>query len=155
MGVLTSNIARQLRAVHTGGSWTTTSLQQMLEGLTFEQACQQNDHSNNIATLVYHTHYYVAVAVHYFETGKLEGKDALSFNLPPLNGQNDWEAFLAHVFHTAERLAVLIEELPDERLTAVFSDEKYGTYFRNLEGTIEHLYYHLGQISILRKEFAK
>jgi hypothetical protein len=32
-----------------------------------------------------------------------------------------------------------------------FIDEKYGTFLRNIEGVIEHSYYHLGQISLIRK----
>lgn len=32
-----------------------------------------------------------------------------------------------------------------------FIDEKYGTVLRNIEGVIEHSYYHLGQISLIRK----
>ena len=40
--------------------------------------------------------------------------------------------------------------MPNEQLTKPFVDEKYGTYFRCLLGPIEHGYYHLGQISILK-----
>ena len=32
-----------------------------------------------------------------------------------------------------------------------FIDAKYGTFLRNIEGVIEHSYYHLGQISLIRK----
>jgi hypothetical protein len=32
-----------------------------------------------------------------------------------------------------------------------FVDEKYGTLLRNIEGVIEHSYYHLGQIALIRK----
>ena len=32
-----------------------------------------------------------------------------------------------------------------------FIDGKYGSYLRNIEGIIEHSYYHLGQISLIRK----
>ena len=38
-----------------------------------------------------------------------------------------------------------------EKLEDVFFDEKYGTYLRNIEGMIEHCYYHLGQVSLIRK----
>jgi hypothetical protein len=36
-------------------------------------------------------------------------------------------------------------------LEATFSQKKYGTYYRNLMGVIEHSHYHLGQISLIRK----
>jgi len=36
-------------------------------------------------------------------------------------------------------------------LTDDFTDEKYGTYQRNLIGILEHSYYHLGQIVLIKK----
>jgi len=41
--------------------------------------------------------------------------------------------------------------MEEAKLDAVFFDAKYGTYQRNLEGVIEHNYYHLGQISFIKK----
>ena len=36
-------------------------------------------------------------------------------------------------------------------LAQTFVYEKYGSYLRNIEGVIEHSYYHLGQVSLIRK----
>ena len=44
-----------------------------------------------------------------------------------------------------------IEKLGDNKLAEVFAQDKYGTYFRNLMGVIEHAHYHLGQIVIIKK----
>ena len=41
--------------------------------------------------------------------------------------------------------------MTEEKLEEIFVDEKYGTYKRNIEGMIEHCYYHLGQISLINK----
>jgi hypothetical protein len=41
--------------------------------------------------------------------------------------------------------------MEDALLDQPFVDEKYGSYLRNIEGVIEHSYYHLGQISLIRK----
>ena len=46
-------------------------------------------------------------------------------------------------------------QIQDEKFDAIFFDEKYGTYLRNIEGVIEHSYYHLGQISLLKKMIAE
>ena len=51
----------------------------------------------------------------------------------------------------AEQLARLVEQLPDEILQENFVDVKYGSYFRNLMGILEHTHYHLGQITFLKK----
>jgi hypothetical protein len=41
--------------------------------------------------------------------------------------------------------------MQDEKLKDVFVEEKYGTYQRNIDGMIEHSYYHLGQIVLIKK----
>lgn len=38
-----------------------------------------------------------------------------------------------------------------ETLHNFFSEEKYGSYFRNIDAMIAHSYYHLGQIVLLDK----
>jgi len=62
---------------------------------------------------------------------------------------------LNNAWHEAESFAALIEQLPDSKLRAQFTDEKYGTYYRNLQGIIEHTHYHLGQIVIIKKILAQ
>jgi hypothetical protein len=47
--------------------------------------------------------------------------------------------------------AQLVEKFPEERLDEPFYDPKYGNYYRNLMVVIEHSYYHLGQIALLKK----
>jgi len=51
----------------------------------------------------------------------------------------------------AEKFAKLIEKLPEDSLGDVFVDPKYGTYYSNLHGIIEHVHYHLGQIVLIKK----
>lgn len=51
----------------------------------------------------------------------------------------------------AEQFALNVESMSDEKLESVFVDEKYGSYRRNIEAMIEHSYYHLGQIVLIKK----
>jgi hypothetical protein len=44
-----------------------------------------------------------------------------------------------------------VSKIQDEKLDEIFVEEKYGTFLRNIEGVIEHAYYHLGQIVVIRK----
>ncbi|MFT4758822.1 MAG: hypothetical protein ACI9XO_004000 [Paraglaciecola sp.] len=55
------------------------------------------------------------------------------------------------MWEDAERFAGLVEQMPDAQLGQGFIDEKYGNYHRNIHAMIEHSYYHLGQIVILKK----
>ena len=51
----------------------------------------------------------------------------------------------------SEEFASHVENMSDRQLDATFVDKKYGTYQKNIEGVIEHSYYHLGQISLINK----
>ena len=41
--------------------------------------------------------------------------------------------------------------MPEKKLWEPFGDGKYGDYFRNIQGVIEHAHYHLGQIVLVKK----
>jgi hypothetical protein len=55
----------------------------------------------------------------------------------------------------AAELADRVEALTEEGLFGPFTDPKYGTYFSNLMGMVEHMHYHLGQIVMLKKWLAR
>lgn len=148
---IASQLAKHLRDVHTGGNWTVSNLKDTLAGVTWQQAISKVEGFNTIATLVYHTHYFVHVVIPVLNGQQLNAKDEFSFNHPPIQSEADWNKLLEQVFSDAEILAQLIEKLPDELLLNDFADPKYGNYYRNLAGIIEHLHYHLGQIAILKK----
>lgn len=151
MGLITQQIAEHLRDIHFGGNWTTSCLRDQVKELTWEQATQKVQSFNTIATLVYHAHYYVHEVIPVLNGAPLTASDKLSFDHPPITCQSDWDNFLNNVWLDAETFAGLIEQLPDDCLHQPFTDEKYGTYYRNLAGIIEHMHYHLGQIVIIRK----
>ncbi len=44
--------------------------------------------------------------------------------------------------------------MTNEKLFENFVDEKYGNYYRNIDGIIDHSYYHFGQISLIKKLIA-
>lgn len=152
---IASQIAKHLRDVHFGGNWTCVNLKQTLSDVTWQQSMTKVDDCNTIATLVYHMHYYVGVGMQVLQGGPLQGKDELSFIHPPVTSREEWEALQSRIWQDAERYATLLEQLPDSKLTEDFTDAKYGTFYRNLAGMIEHTHYHLGQIVILKKAIAQ
>jgi hypothetical protein len=81
----------------------------------------------------------------------LNAKDQYSFDHPPIQSQEDWVKFLNETWVDAENFATLVEQLPENKLGETFTDEKYGNYYRNLHGIIEHAHYHLGQIVLIKK----
>jgi len=148
---ITEDISRHLREVYFGGNWTDSDLKSQLEGLAWEQAISKVNGFNTIATLVFHMNYFVRVMLGALVTGRLEGKDADSFDHPPINSPDDWNRQLEQTWQDVEALAVAIGEFPEERLGERFFEERYGTYYRNFHGIIEHCHYHLGQVVLLRK----
>ena len=148
---LTKQIAKHFRELHFGGNWTDSNLKDHLAGVTWQQATTQVYSINTIATLVYHTNYYVSVTLKVLQGEPLNAKDKYSFDLPPILSQEDWENLLNKVWTDAEKFAILIEQMPESKLWETFVDEKYGNYYRNIHGIIEHTHYHLGQIVLVKK----
>ncbi len=148
---LTPLIAKHLRDVYSGGNWSTVNLLSVLKDVNVDIANAVVPGCNTIAALSYHINYYVAAVAKVLEGEALVAKDADSFNHPAYTNEAEWQAFIAKAESDAQRFAVALEKLPDSVLTEAFTDEKYGNYFRNLHGIIEHCHYHLGQIVILKK----
>jgi hypothetical protein len=85
------------------------------------------------------------------KTGDLTIRDKFSFNHPELKKEAEWQEFQNNIWEEAKEFIVLIENLDDDLLDTYFIEEKYGSYYRNFAGIIEHTHYHLGQIAILKK----
>ncbi len=146
-----AKIAKHLREACFGENWTDVNLKDTLTGITWKMASAKIDSINTIASLVYHMNYYVKAAIPVLEEGKLDAKDKSSFDHPPINSEEDWNNLKGQVFADVEHLVKLLEQMPEEKLNDIFVEEKYGDYFRNIAGTIEHFYYHLGQIVLIKK----
>jgi len=150
-----SQLAKRFREVLLDGLWiANTNFKDKLSDVTWEQATAKMDSLNTIAMLTFHIHYYIAGIVNVLEGGKLEIKDQFSFDLPSIESVEQWETLLNKLWTDSEKFASLIEQIPDSKLDEVFVDEKYGTYRRNIDGMIEHAYYHLGQITLIKKMLA-
>lgn len=145
-------LANRFREILLNGRWVAnTNFKDQLEGTNWELATRKVGSLNTIALLTFHINYYVAGVAQVLEGGTLDIRDKYSFDMPPVESQEDWEKMLDKMWRDAERFADLVEQLPEEKLQAPFVDEKYGTYQRNIDGMIEHCYYHLGQITLLKK----
>lgn len=148
---ISKTIAKHLRDLYFGGNWTVSSFKQHLEDVTLTEALTEIQDLNTIAKLVYHSNYYVEAIIRVLNDKPIDAKDEFSFDHPNFTSESEWENFKRATLANIEDLANLVEDLNDEDLERTFVDEKYGTYYRNLHGVIEHSHYHLGQIVILKK----
>ena len=147
-----SQIANRFREVIFNGTWVTgTNFKAQLSNLTWEQATQTINSLNTIAALTSHIHYYISGILNVLEGGTLDIRDKFSFDFPPIKSQEAWEKVLNNLWKDSERFANLVEQMTEEKLKEDFSDKKYGSYQRNIEAMIEHSYYHLGQIVLIKK----
>ncbi|WP_210463279.1 DinB family protein [Rufibacter roseolus] len=148
---LPQQLARHLREVHFGENWTDVTIREHVSDITWQQATAKISSLNTIAALVYHINYYVKAVLRVLRDEPLNAKDANSFNHPAVDSPEDWERLLQESWTDAEDLAQLVEQLPESKLGETFVEEKYGSYYRNIQGVIEHAHYHLGQIVLLKK----
>ena len=146
----TAHIAKHLRDVYFGQNWTSVSLQELLGDVDWKSANAQVHSFHTIAKLSFHIHYFVSAILGALHNGSLDAHDKYSFDCPPIRSDQDWQQLKETIWSDVKRLVSLIESFPDDRLEEVFVDEKYGTYYRNFQGLIEHTHYHLGQIAIIK-----
>ncbi len=144
-------IARQIRGGFFGDNWCGLSLREAVADLRFDQAIKSLPHSHSIAELVFHLGYYLQGVEEVLRGGSLVIRDQYSFEMPPITNESDWRSLLDRTWQLAESFIGQVEKLPDDLFDQTFVDEKYGDYYRNLTGLVEHLYYHLGQIALIKK----
>ena len=150
---LNEQISKQLKDLFISGQWvgTNLNLKAQLDDVNFEMALTKYDSLNSIAMLAFHINYYLEGVINVFEGGTLDIKDKYSYDMPPISSQEDWDDMKANIFQNAENFVVLVQQMPLSQFNEPFTDEKYGTYLRNLIGMLEHSYYHLGQIVLIKK----
>lgn len=145
-------LSNRLREVYLDGRWiANTNYKDQLLSLNKEQAIKQAGNLNTIAALTYHINYYLEGILNVFNGGKLEISDQYSFDLPPIETDADWEKLVHSLLNNAEKFADTVAKMDDQIFDQVFVDEKYDSYLRNIQGVLEHSYYHLGQIVLIRK----
>lgn len=149
-----SLLAKQMREVYFGGNWTSVCFKAVLAEVPWQQAQVSVAGCNSVATLFCHASYYVRVLGEVLRGEPLTAKDEYSFAVPPIGSQEEWLALQQAMWQAAEQTAALMEAADDAILETPFTHERYGSYYRNMAGIIEHLHYHLGQIVIVLRVMA-
>lgn len=117
--------------------------------VTWQQATHQVFSINTIATLVYHTHYYVAAVNKVLKGGELEAHDKYSFANPPIHSQEDWDNLLNKVWEEAETFEGLLKKLPEATLWEIFLRRNIDV--ATLVGSLNIPIIILGQIAVIKK----
>lgn len=145
-------LANRFREVILNGTWiANTNFKNELSKINWKIAIKKSENLNSIAVLAQHIHYYIKGIKNVFLGGRLEISDKYSFDFPEIQSEEEWLNFLVEFWKDSEELALLIETMEETKLNAYFVEEKYGSYYRNIDAMIEHSYYHLGQIVLINK----
>jgi hypothetical protein len=150
MSILSKQIASHFKQVFFGGNWTSVDFTAELKDVDWVMATTKVKDLNTVARLVFHVDYYIDVTIKVLEGGPLDAHDKFSFDCPEIKNEEDWETLRNKLFRNATTYAGLVEQLPDSKLEEFFCLEKYGNYYRNIHGLIEHCHYHLGQIVLIK-----
>ena len=138
---LSKQIANYVRDIYFGKNWTNSNIKEKLEDVDWMQAITIVNSYNTTAMLVFYTSYYLIGIMNILKGGTLDIRDRFSYELSPIKSAEDWQELKNKSFDEAEEYARLIEEMPDDKFWENFVKEEYGNYYRNIHGSIEHLYY--------------
>ena len=146
-----THLAQHLHQVHFGGNWTASNVENTLRDLDCTESQLELPPLNSIAKLTYHMWYFVHAILEVFRGNKLDAHDKFSFDVPEFKSDKEWRGFVKNYLDEVSELVDLIGSMPEDLVFQDFELEKYGSYYRNLHGLIEHTHYHLGQISLIKK----
>ena len=145
-------LAKRFSDVILNNSWVANnSYKNQLTDLPLEVVLFKYQSLHNIAALAQHVHYYIAGILNVFNGGNLDIKDIYSFDFPPINTIEQWHSFLAVFWTDAASFTQKLEEMGEDTLNSIFVKKEYGTYHFNINTLLEHSYYHLGQIVLIKK----
>ncbi|MCF6402548.1 DinB family protein [Chitinophaga filiformis] len=150
MNILTQ-ISTHLLDVIEGENWTDVNIMDSLKDVTVQEATLKTKASpNTIAALVNHLIYWNRVMIQRINGIRVTIPDVNGFDVPGLTSEQDWTNLKKELVASAYELAEAIKKVNESRLPEPIVADHSSTY-RNLQGTVEHLHYHLGQIVILKK----
>ena len=148
-------LASRFREAILNGKWVAnTNVKEQIDEVTLDMATKKIENLNTIAELTFHINYYISGVLNVLEGGDLKISDKYSFDMPIINSEQDWINLKTNLFENTEKFAKHVEKLSEKKLEESFIDEKYGDFNRNIDGLIEHSYYHFGQISLIKKLLA-
>lgn len=150
------SLAKRLQEVLLDGTWiANTNWKDQLNGVDWRMATYKVASFNTIAQLTYHINYYLQGILEVFQGGELTIRDQYSFDLPAIQSECDWQNLTNKYLKNAKLFVSSVAQFSEDQLQEDFVKKEYGSYQRNIEAVIEHSYYHLGQLVLIKKEIEK
>ena len=148
---ITSLIAQHLLDVHEGNNWTEVSLAGVLKDITLQEATTLTSASpNTIASFLQHITYWNRVMVQRIAGNEVAVDEHNGFDLPHLQTEDNWLQLQVDNNLSSHELAVAIVHFDDAKLEEPLVNGGSSAY-KNMQGAVEHVHYHLGQMMVLKK----
>lgn len=149
-------LSRRINELFLNGKWiANTNYKDCLQNSDWKIATNTSISKNSIALLAQHVHYYLKGVKDALEGKPLTVKDKYSFLFEDIKSQEQWDSFLQLFWDDAKEFAQVIEQMTEKKLNETFVKEIYGSNQRNVDAIIEHAYYHLGQIVLVKNALNK
>ncbi len=148
---ITEAIATHILEVHEGNNWTEVNIKTTLEDVTHKEATTVTKASyNTIAALVHHLSFYNDVVMQRLVGVNPVISDTNGFEMLPVKNEHDWKKLKERNLDSARQLAQAVKHFPEEKIFQL-TVTGHSTHYKMLHGIVEHAYYHLGQIVLLKK----
>ena len=146
----TDTLSANILKVFEGNNWTEVSVSGVLSGISFQQANTVTAASKNtIAGLAHHLLYWNNVIMQRMQGEDPSIPDSNGFDVGELTSEEEWQKLVAKLHQSFIDLSNTMRNFPEDRLKD-FTKIGKSTIENNLYGIIEHAYYHLGQMMILK-----
>jgi hypothetical protein len=146
-----AQLSKFMLNAYLGKNWVEIDFKSVLADITLAEANTKIPPLNTIAAIVYHLDYYVTIVLKRLKGDMLRSNADNGFDIQTLSSVQAWRDLQEGFYMRAERFAAFVGLLDEKRLTEDFLDQTYGQNIYNIQGIIEHAYYHLGQIVLLKK----
>lgn len=146
-----SLIAQHIIEAHEGGNWTGNSIREVLKDVSIAVATAQTTASvNTIASLLHHLTYWNNVMIMRISGVAIEIPEINGFDVPQISTEEEWTKLQADNLKSAHDLASAISVFEKHDLNEPILPG-YSSAYKSFHGCIEHIYYHLGQITMIKQ----
>ncbi|MCE3281655.1 MAG: DinB family protein [Chitinophagaceae bacterium] len=144
---LTEVLAQHFYEVNYGDNWTDAAVKDVLQGISWKQAVKKVGDVNTIALLLFHMDFYNLVVYDRIVGVKrqFDHEDSLEVSI---SSEKDWLQLQETYFSNVDKIYTAIMAFDEDKL---FEKKTVNTPYKNIHGLVEHIHYHLGQISLLKK----
>jgi uncharacterized damage-inducible protein DinB len=145
------HIAHGLSNVFEGENWTDVYLRDVVQDLSWEEAITRTPASpNSIAAIVNHLTYWNGVIRQRLQGTVVPISENNGFNLPPISSDVQWRQLIDDYCESVRMLNLDINGLREEEMGKPILPNSSSVY-SHLQGLVEHAFYHMGQMIILKK----